>query len=69
MKKDASPEIGVKVVMDPVSLFYLNLGQVSGAIMRQDVKDHLISLGATEEEIENFRDAAMTLAQTAYGKK
>lgn len=55
--------------MDPVSMFYLNLGQVAGALTRIDVKEHLKSRGATDKEIKNFQDALMEIADTAYGKK
>lgn len=59
-------ETNVKVVMDPVSLFYLSLGQVSGSIMRPEVVENLKDKGATEAQIKAFQTAAMDLAQTAY---
>jgi hypothetical protein len=59
-------ETKVKVAMDPVSLFALSLGQVSGGILRDDVQVRLKDGGISQEQIDTFRNAAMDIANAFY---
>lgn len=56
----------VLVVHDPIQRFLLNTGQVTGALMRDDVKAYLRKHGSTDEDIKRWMETLMEIAEKFY---
>lgn len=61
-------KVDAQVVMDPVSLFYLNLGQAIGGIYRKDVEKSLKDKGFDDQKIFNLKEVLNEVVLTAYIK-